>query len=229
MALFSKEIALQSNVSEESITQQAASLEERLLELNASLPSGFKSESERMSDINRGLRALGLSSTIATNEKPKFDLCTVPLSPEEQIVEIIAQAKDEARLESIENQSMGKGNFKTDQESVDSDFNDDDDIDPESDSSNDAPTLRHKNVIRDRLVEAQVKLAELVALLDDPGQTIDNGDAKNVKKGNIFSAEGKGTREAGIGFDGTYGQRLLKESRSCLTKALKVWSDDMDD
>ena len=106
MALFSKEIALQSNVSEESITQQAASLEERLLELNASLPSGFKSESERMSNINWGLRALGPSSTIATNEKPKLDLCTFPLSPEDQIVDIIAQAKDEARLESIKkNQS----------------------------------------------------------------------------------------------------------------------------
>ena len=46
------------------------------------------------------------------------------------------------------------------------------------------------NVIRDRLMEAQVKLAELVALLDDLEQTINNGNATKMKKGNIFSAEG---------------------------------------
>lgn len=229
MVLFSKEIALQSNDPEASFTQQAASLEERLMELNASLPSGFKSDAERMSDINRGLRALGLSSTIATSEKSKFDLCTVPLSPEEQIIEIIAQAKDEARIESIENRSIGKCIVKTDQESIDSDFDDGVDVDPESDSSDNAPPLSHKNVIRDRLVEAQVKLAELVALLSDQEQVTDNFDAKEVNRENIFSAGGNAVSGGGFYFDEAYGQKLLRESRSCLTKALKVWSDDMHD
>ena len=43
------------------IHEQESSLEARLQELNASLPAAFKTEKERMRDLNRGLARLGLS------------------------------------------------------------------------------------------------------------------------------------------------------------------------
>lgn len=225
MALFTKEVALQSDVPEETVTEKHASLEERLMELNASLPSGFKSDTERMSDINRGLRGLGLSSVIASNEKPKIDLLTIPLSEEEQRAEIIAQAKDEARFEASVGATLtGQVIRKVDDDILDShalddDDDDDDDEDEEDDDDDedsevDRPTLRNKKVIREEIVKAQVKLAEVMALLD-------------INAAKDEEIEDAAEKPVAV-FDLSYGRKLLKESRDCLAKAMNKWPADLD-
>jgi hypothetical protein len=81
---------------EKPVLEQQSSLEERLMQLNASLPSGFKTSTERMQDINRGLGRLGLSLYSAADEKPSLALAK---SESDQVDDIIQQAKDELAMQ----------------------------------------------------------------------------------------------------------------------------------
>ena len=82
------------------VAQQQSSLEDRLLALNKSLPSGFKTSDERMRDINQGLNRLGLTLHSAIDSRNnQFNTLHVPAKSEtEQVEDIIAQAKDEVAL-----------------------------------------------------------------------------------------------------------------------------------
>jgi len=232
MALFSKEVALASDVPELSATQQAASLEERLMELNASLPSGFKTDSERMRDINRGLRSLGLSSAIACDEKPKLDLLAIPLSYEDQMSEIISQARDEATFETLNGQTESHQTNEPHVEFLEDDYDDDDDdydektFSLEGNSDEEPPKLRQKTKILKLLNEAQVKLAELVAILD-AGNGL-NDDDREAKEFEDDTSQENMIEKAFAHLDLRYGENLLKESRKCLSKAQQKWSDDID-
>jgi hypothetical protein len=92
------------------VQEQQSSLEERLLKLNQSLPSAFKTSEERMRDINRGLNRLGLSSLVTTttntnsssssNKGRSFSTMPMTIKSElEQVEDIIAQARDEVALQ----------------------------------------------------------------------------------------------------------------------------------
>eukprot|EP00977_Amphora_coffeiformis_P006164 scaffold1328_cov162-Amphora_coffeaeformis.AAC.27 len=74
------------------------SLEDRFRALNASLPSSVKTNDERMKDINKGLRNLGISVPSSSTSKAQELFEANAKSDGEQVEDIIAQAKDEALL-----------------------------------------------------------------------------------------------------------------------------------
>lgn len=175
----------------EDIGEKTNSLEERLMELNASLPSGFKTSKERMADINRGLGRLGLSLYPNSDHGSSTDV-QPPLSEDEQIEHIIAQAKDEVRFNppttTVED---GKNATET---PLDDGGSDDDSSTSDSEMSDDSvslddlvddPVLDNHKAIRHKVVKAQVKLAELVALLNtepDINLSEDADDNDNSKE-----------------------------------------------
>eukprot|EP00526_Cylindrotheca_closterium_P013738 CAMPEP_0113616318 /NCGR_PEP_ID=MMETSP0017_2-20120614/8178_1 /TAXON_ID=2856 /ORGANISM="Cylindrotheca closterium" /LENGTH=351 /DNA_ID=CAMNT_0000525629 /DNA_START=11 /DNA_END=1066 /DNA_ORIENTATION=- /assembly_acc=CAM_ASM_000147 len=150
---------------EEITMENQTSLEERLRNLNASLPSGFKTSDERMSDLNRGLNRLGLSLYEQKTPFSRFIEETVPKDEDEQVADIMAQAKDEVNFENVMAQNSTTGTFKksNDDDSI-SDVEDDSDSD--GDDLLDDEQLAMKKVRR-RVVKAQMKLAEFVALMDE--------------------------------------------------------------
>ncbi|OEU20866.1 hypothetical protein FRACYDRAFT_234498 [Fragilariopsis cylindrus CCMP1102] len=113
-----------------SLIDQQWSLEERLQNLNKTLPSSFKSTDERMSEVNKGLNKLGLS--LYTQKEPfaRFATEELPKSEEEQIDEIMNQATDEANVEDqiiINNNNQSTKEVEEDENFEDSDDDDDDD------------------------------------------------------------------------------------------------------
>ena len=81
------------------VETQQLSLEDRFRALNASLPQQIKSSDERLRDIHKGLRSMGISVPSPSTSTPRQELFEVNAkSDTEQVEDIIAQAKDEARL-----------------------------------------------------------------------------------------------------------------------------------
>ena len=157
-----------------SLIDQQWSLEERLQNLNKTLPSSFKSTDERMSEVNKGLNKLGLS--LYTQKEPfaRFATEELPKSEEEQIDEIMNQAKDEANVEDqiiINNNNNNNNNNQSNKEEEEDEIfedsdDDDDDNDDEGDLLLDDDQLFMKS-IQKKVVKAQIKLAELLAILNE--------------------------------------------------------------
>lgn len=208
----------------EDVGEKTSMLEERLMELNASLPSGFKTDKERLADINRGLGRLGLSLYPNSNHGSSTDI-QPPLSEEDQVADIIAQAKDEVRYEKPT--ATGETKVSADTVSVDdssSDLSEDSSIGKDSVSADDLvdePIFKNRKAIRHKVVKAQVKLAELLALLSAEPE-INLGDEADDKDDD----NDEGIEEEGAGFDVGYGRATLVAARNYLTKALKEWPED---
>ena len=86
------------------VEEQQSSLEDRLRALNASLPQGVKTADERMRDLNKGLKHLGVSvpsQSTTTTTKPQELFEANAKSDIEQVEDIIAQAKDEVLMEQV--------------------------------------------------------------------------------------------------------------------------------
>jgi hypothetical protein len=157
------------------VLEQQSSLEDRLMQLNASLPSGFKTSNERMQDINRGLNRLGMSLYSAADAKPAVE---IEKSEIDQVADIIQQAKDELAMQSADSTSQPVSGVSgvseissgiTDGDALllmnDEDEEDDDD-DSDGDDIKNEMDVEDVTAIRDMVVEAQAKLAEIIALLD---------------------------------------------------------------
>lgn len=106
--LFANEDSLQvslTNTTTNSIptAQLESSLEDRFRALSASLPQSVKTSDERMRDLNKGLRHLGISVPASSySSKPKQELFELNARSEvDQVEDIIEQAKDEARMEEL--------------------------------------------------------------------------------------------------------------------------------
>jgi hypothetical protein len=184
------------------------SLEDRLAELNASLPQGFKTSDERLQEINRGLNRLGLPSYYDSSPtKPKIE---PPKSESQQVEDIIAQAKDEVRFEpKDEGSDAASTGTNSDHFLAHSDSDDDDD----SLLSDDVAKLQNVTKIRDEVAAAQAKLAELIVLMDTLSSTEEEEE-------NELDHEGTNASSA---FDPACAKKTLKDAKASLQKALKLW------
>ena len=162
-SLFSRKVETKP---EEITMENQMSLEERLRDLNASLPSGFKTSQERMNDLNRGLNRLGLSLYEQKTPFSRFIEESVPKDEHDQVAEIMAQAQDEVNFEKVMAQHSMTSIAKTSNDDDSISDADDDSEDSEGDELLDDDQVAMKRVRR-RVVKAQMKLAELVALIDD--------------------------------------------------------------
>lgn len=212
--LYSK--AVEENVD---VGHKTSKLEERLMELNASLPSGFKTDSERLAGINRGLRRLGLSLYSSSDDHLSSSIeVHVPQSEDEQVAQIIAQAKDEVKYtkpkESKDEPSAASADLCVDT----SDSDEDDSVDLED--IDDEAVLKNRKAIGRKVVKAQVKLAELIALLNT------NPEVSDDIGGDEEDGENDDSKEKNAGFDLEYGRETLTAARNYLDKALKVWSEN---
>jgi hypothetical protein len=230
-ALFSRTIAEKvTNIqNDENIIDQQWSIEERLQELNKSLPSGFKTDDERMAEINKGLNKLGLSLP-HTQQKPfaRFQ-DALPKSEEEQIDDIMAQAQDEAVFEQHQERMSGIGGAsvvplaKTHDDDEADLSNDDDDSDDESgDEELEDDQLAIKK-IRKKVVKAQVKIAELVALLDEANAAAAK-ESKPITKETVLTDDDSDDRSDVAGILEP-GKKKLRSARRDLRKALEEWND----
>jgi len=207
--------------------EMQSSIEQRLMQLNDSLPVGLKTSEQRMREINRGLNRLGFSLYSDSSEGNGSALLSAPpKSEDEQINEIIAQAKDEVGLNQgtiLENINPLSGveptatvandgqvhQNDTAESDPDSTNDDDDDDDEKSDNSSvdadDKPELTHDQIrsIREKAVEAQVHLAHLIALME-----IDEGG------------------DAEIEFCPSTGKHALNQARKLLQTAAKEWTSN---
>jgi hypothetical protein len=224
-SLFSKR--LENTAPGEGAVDQQWNIEERLMELNASLPKGFKTSDERMSDINRGLNRLGLS--LYTQKEPFARLQEhVPKDEEDQVADIIAQAHDEVATErNFSSDALpAKGPAVKDD---DDDDDDDDDVDDEEDEYEegdlklDDDQLAIKQ-IRKKVVKAQVKLAELVVLLDEAKAMKKREDEENDLHGDESEEEAS---EKGADEVLRSGKKKLKSARKDLEKALTEWTENL--
>jgi hypothetical protein len=203
----------------ESVKEKTSMLEERLMELNASLPSGFKSDKERLADINRGLGRLGLSLYPNSNHGTSSNI-QPPQSEEDQVAEIIAQAKDQVRYEQpteTKEATVASANDDSSSTSISSQESSDDSI--SVDDLLDEPTFKNRKAIRHQVVKAQVKLAELLAMISTEPDIKLNDNEK-------VDANVNDTEEQEAGFDVNYCKATLVAARDCLNKALKEWPDD---
>jgi hypothetical protein len=203
----------------ESVKEKTSMLEERLMELNASLPSGFKSDKERLADINRGLGRLGLSLYPNSNHGSASNI-QPPQSEEDQVAEIIAQAKDQVMYEQpteTKEATVASANDDSSSTSISSQESSDDSI--SVDDLLDEPTFKNRKAIRHQVVKAQVKLAELLAMISTEPDIKLNDNEK-------VDANVNDTEEQEAGFDVNYCKATLVAARDCLNKALKEWPDD---
>jgi hypothetical protein len=170
------------------VQELQSSLEDRLMQLNKSLPQGFKTSDERMRDINRGLNRLGLSfysnadpaPTTSVTSSMQLSQSTIK-SESEQVDDLIAQAKDEATL-------MGDPVAVTDHASAASSSSNTASGDAvisyfesmlaAADANDETDDLTPDVVeeIRDCVAEVQASLAELMALLSESIQSNDGDD-----------------------------------------------------
>lgn len=170
--LFSKElenVGVQSQQDQEipdisQLSAQQCSLEARLRSLNSSLIPRLKTEEERMRDITSGLQGLGVH--VHSHADRPTSTIELPVSTDDQVANIIAQVKDEVRLDIRDD----KAELEIEDDIVLSDDDDTDDADETDDQEDDEyggiPKLQNKKMIRSSVVKAQVKLAQLLFLLD---------------------------------------------------------------
>lgn len=185
------------------------------MELNATIPKGFKTSDERMQDINRGLNRLGLSLYTEGPTKPKVEPTK---STSQQVADIIAQASDEVAME----RTTGSTLLTNDQEGENSEvvLSDDSDSinsgdDDDSVLSDEIPKLQNVQKIRDQVAAAQAKLAELVALMDTIPSVEEEEEAALDSQDKLTSSPSS--------FDPAFGKKTLKDANDSLRKALKLW------
>ena len=197
------------------VKQKQSSIEERLMELNANIPKGFKTSDERMQEINRGLNRLGLSLYTEGSSQPKIEPTK---SASQQVADIIAQAKDEVAFEGHIKGGEGEvsDRDKNEDESEVSLSEDDSVASSGVDSvlSDEVPKLQNVKKIRNEVAAAQAKLAELVALMDTIPSPEEDEEAE-------LDSEGKKSEPAS--FDPSFGKKTLKDAKDSLGKALKLW------
>jgi len=220
--LFAKDVEVQlegnetGDVEQSSSTaeKQQLSLEERLAQLDDSLPKGFQTSEKRLQEINRGLNRLGLSLYSAADEAKKNAWRSeVPKSETDQVNEIIAQAADEVALLGVPNETANAGGGSGVVTDTADAFDDQilammDESDLESNDDNDASQstpdedLKPEQItqIRENLIDAQAELAQLIALMEFD----DGGDAE-------------------IEFEADFGKRALMKARKLLQQATKTW------
>jgi hypothetical protein len=105
--LFSNEKILETTTKRIPLEEQESSLEERLRTLTANMPTAAKSTQERLQDLNKGLKGLGVSlpsSTPKTTNSISMELLHSTnnnKSDFEQVQDIISQAKDEVQMEQL--------------------------------------------------------------------------------------------------------------------------------
>jgi hypothetical protein len=210
-ALFSKPIdeIMKNKTTEKPMLQQQMSLEERLSSLNSSLPKGFKTSKERMNDINKGLSRLGLS--IYSNSD-RSSVETENKSEDEQVADIIAQAKDEVAM-------LGDADAKKSGIDADLEGSDDEDDSSESDSSLDLEDLGigadfpRRKAMKKTIVKAQMQLAELLAWLDSVGEREAEKETKEILD------------ESDDELDLQPGKKILRKARKNLQKASLDWPE----
>lgn len=220
-SLFSRKVETRP---EEITLENQMSLEERLRNLNASLPSGFKTSHERMDDLNRGLNRLGLSLYEQKTPFSRFIEDSIPKDEDEQVAEVMAKAKDEINFEHIMAKYSTTGIVKTskDDNSI-SDVDDDSDSDKEEDELLDDENLAMKKVRR-RVVKAQTTLAELVALIDE-AETLPAIEEKKEEEAALTVIDdssddiSRPDLEAHI----ASAKKKLRAARKDLNKATEVW------
>ncbi|KAL3945530.1 MAG: hypothetical protein SGBAC_000354 [Bacillariaceae sp.] len=219
-SLFSRKVKTEP---EEITMENQSSLEDRLRNLNASLPSGFKTSEERMDDLNSGLNRLGLS---LYEQKPAFSRFiedTIPKDENEQVEDIIAQAKDEVNFENVMAQHSTTGIVKNsnDDDSI-SDVEDDSDSDGNIELDDEQLAMKKA---RKRVVKAQTKLAEFVALIDKASALRADEEKKEEEAAltvNDDSSEdtlSKPDSEAHL----TSAKKKLRAARKDLKKATEEW------
>ena len=202
--LFSKPDVIKQQTEMANVQEQQSSLEDRFMQLNQSLPQGFKTSAERERDINRGLGRLGLSlysnSDVGISSKLAASL-DKNKSEGEQVDDIIAQAKDEVALAgdggatstdtAIDGSASGDAVSFFESILADSeigDENDGSDIDQVDKVEGEGLTLEDADELRDKIADAQTSLSELVALLngntndDDSVVLLDRVSAKRLLK-----------------------------------------------
>jgi hypothetical protein len=216
--LFSKKVAIEDP--DKNVADQQWAIEERLQELNASLPSGFKTDDERMDSINKGLNRLGLS--LYSQKKPfeRFEE-TLPKSEDEQIEEIMNQAKDEVTFQ----KQFGGGpnapakSSDADDDDFEDESDDEEDTDEDLKLEDDQLAIKH---IRQRVVKGQTQLAELVALLDEAKTAKDEEDkeAERYDDGSDDSIE-KPSSDTYL----ASGKKKLRGAQRDLKKAIDEWSE----
>lgn len=221
-SLFSKAMVTANEKVEEGSIDNVLSLEERLKALNASLPSGLKTSDERMDDINRGLNRLGLS--LYTQKAPfaRFE----DKDEDEQVEDIIAQAQDEVNFE----KNFAATSENTSKVFIDAGEDEDDDYSSEEDEEDailDDEILAMKT-IRKKVVKAQVKLAELVALLDEARSAKEHEETEDddMDRDEDSSSVGKVDKVPSIEHLATGRRRLIGAKRE-LKKALDVWKEEL--
>jgi hypothetical protein len=215
------------------LLDQQWSIEERLQELNNSLPSGFKTSEERMAEINKGLNKLGLS--LYTQKEPfaRFHDAVVPKSDDEQVEEIMAQAKDEVELERHLGSVAASATARPSDsyEDGDDDDDDDDDADQPGDELLEDDQLAIKK-IRNRVIRAQIKLVELVALLDE-AKAAKDGQYKEEKEASVANHDDDDDSNDDDDDDSavsnllTRGKKRLRSAQLDLRKAMRHWEEDL--
>ena len=209
---------------ESHIMDQQLSIEERLEELNASLPSGFKTDSERMDTINKGLNKLGLS--LYTQKAPfsNFHEQGIPKSEDEQINDIMAQVADELVLEQqlggvvVVGTSTSQSKVPHNNAPPDSDEESSEYDDPPEDLKFNEEQLAIKHIKR-RIIKAQQELAMLMGRLDAAHKAKD--DAENVMDDDdeTLSDDGDGYLRSG--------KKMLFQAQRQLQKALDEWNEEL--
>jgi hypothetical protein len=196
-------------------SKQQVSLEDRLSSLNASLPSNLKTEEERMKDFDQGLKRLGVNVT-SHADKPATML-EPPVSTEDQITLIMAQAIDEVHYgkhdATQDEKQITVRNNDNDDDDIELSDDDDDDIDDDDESSEGSkddslsPILLNQKRIRKTVVNAYVKLAHVITILD----STENSEGKK-------EAVVKKTED-----DYDQAQILLLKAKKYLGRAASFW------
>lgn len=189
------------------VLEKQLSLEERLSNLNASLPKELKSSQQRMQDLSSGLKRLGLGA-IATGGIASNPLKIEPTKPtSQQVADIIAQAQDEVAMQVPDNEAAAETGLDDSDSGGLSDQEDhylSDDDSADSILSDELAELPNVGQIKDAIASTQAKLAELLALIE-------------------HEEELQGGAGEGGHFDPVHAKQGLKDAKTFLNKALRLW------
>ena len=171
-----------------------------------------------MDSINKGLNRLGFS--IYPQKKPFESFQeTLPKSEEEQIDEIMAQAKDQVAFEQQFGNGPGTSTAKNDLDSdEEADASSISDTDDDLKLDDDQLALSR---IRRRVVKVQTKLEKLVALLDEASA------AKKAEDKDDASSDSDDIRKPMAEDYLASGKKELRRSRQHLKKATEEWKDSL--
>jgi len=211
---------------EKLMEEQQISLEARFEQLNASMPTGFKTDQDEddLDAINKGLNRLGLS--LYTQKTPFVNFReSIPKSEDEQIDEIMAHVEDELAIEQQFGSTTGGGTggpsgpVKAQQkhEEVDSGDESSEYDDPPEDLKLNFEQLTIKRIKR-RILKSQMELTQLVARLDaavkaKDDTTLDNDDDDDDDDdGDGYLVSGK---------------KNLRQAHRQLKKALTEWDEEI--